>query len=81
MDTGACYGVKKCAEVIFKNGKMVKGGLAVLEEFWMKALDPEQNEVYKYKCSVVSKETKIDVKKVMQSEKGDCKKIGTIDRG
>ena len=39
MDTGACYGVKKCAEVIFKNGKMVKGGaLAVLEER-MKALD------------------------------------------
>ena len=44
MDTGACYGVKKCAEVIFKNGKMVKEeGLAVLEER-MKALDPEQNE-------------------------------------
>ena len=33
MDTGACYGVKKCTEVIFENGKMVKGeGLAVLEE-------------------------------------------------
>ena len=47
MDTGACYGVKKCAEVIFKNGKMVKGEvLAVLEER-MEALDPKLNEVYK----------------------------------
>jgi hypothetical protein len=25
MDTGAYYGVKKCAEVVFKDGKMVKG--------------------------------------------------------
>jgi hypothetical protein len=25
MDTGACYGVKKCAEIVFKNGKMVIG--------------------------------------------------------
>ena len=33
MDTGACYEVKKCAEIVFKKGKMVKGiGLAVLEE-------------------------------------------------
>ena len=33
MDTGACYGVKKCAEIVFKKGKMVKGiGLAVLEK-------------------------------------------------
>ena len=31
-DTGACYGVKKCAEIEFKNGKMMKEGLAVLEE-------------------------------------------------
>ena len=32
MDTGACYGVKKCAEIIFRKGKMVKGeGLLVLE--------------------------------------------------
>ena len=32
MDTGTCYGVKKCVEIVFKKGKMVKGiGLAVLE--------------------------------------------------
>ena len=24
-DTDACYGVAKCAEIIFKGGKMVKG--------------------------------------------------------
>ena len=33
METGACYGVKKCAEHIFRKGKMIKReGLAVLEE-------------------------------------------------
>ena len=45
MDTGVCYRVKKCAEIVIKEGKMVKGeGLPVLEEK-MKALDPEQNDV------------------------------------
>ena len=29
-DTGACYGVSKCAEIMFKNGKMARG------EGWMK---------------------------------------------
>ena len=24
-DTGACYGVEKCAEIIFERGKMIKG--------------------------------------------------------
>ena len=57
MDTGACYGVTKCAEVVFKNGKMVEGdGLTVLEEK-MKALDPVQNEIYKF-LGYVSKETR-----------------------
>ena len=47
-DTGACYGVSKCAEIIFKNGKMVKGeGLQVLEER-MKSMDPDENEIYKF---------------------------------
>ena len=32
IDTGTCYGVKNCAEIVFKKDKMVKGiGLAVLE--------------------------------------------------
>ena len=25
MDTGAVYGVKKCAEIVLKNGKIIKG--------------------------------------------------------
>ena len=67
MDTGACYGMKKCAEAIFKDGKMVKGeGLAIFEER-MKALDPEQNEVYKFLgCE---QGDKIDVNRVMQRVK------------
>ena len=48
MDTGVCYGVKKCAKVILNNGKIVKGeGLNVLEER-MIALDPEKKEAYKF---------------------------------
>ena len=39
LDTGACYGVKKCAEIVSKRGKMVKEGLNILEEK-MKSLDP-----------------------------------------
>ena len=32
-DTGACYGLLKCAEMVFKRGKMLRGeGLEVLEE-------------------------------------------------
>ena len=39
-DTGACYGVSKCAEIIYQNGKMVRGeGLQVLEER-MKMMNP-----------------------------------------
>ena len=48
MDTGACYRVKKSAEIVFRKGKMIKGeGLAVLEEK-MDALDPNKNEIYKF---------------------------------
>ena len=25
MDTGACYGVIKCTEIVFRKGKMIKG--------------------------------------------------------
>ena len=47
-DTGACYGVAKCAEIIFEKGKMVKGeGLQVLQER-MKSMDPDQKEIYKF---------------------------------
>ena len=72
MDTGACYGVKKCAEIVFKKGRMVKGeGLTVLEEK-MKALDPSQNEIYKFLgCEQADK---IDVKRVMERVKTEIRK-------
>ena len=47
-DTSACYGVAKCAEVVFERGKMVKGeGLQVLNER-MRTIDPDENEIYKF---------------------------------
>ena len=63
-DTGALYGVKKCAEVVFVKGKMVKGdGLEVLTER-MRALDPDKNEVYQFLGCEQSK--RIDVKRVLR---------------
>ena len=72
MDTGACYGVKKCAEVIFKDGKMVKGeGLNILQER-MSVLDPEKKEVYKFLgCE---QRDKIDVKMVKKRVKEEIRK-------
>ena len=47
-DTGACYGVKTCAEVVFKTVNMINGeGLTVLE-VRMEALDPSKNEIYRF---------------------------------
>ena len=64
MDTGAIYAVKKCAEIVFKKGKMVQGeGLHILQER-MKALDPKENEVYKFLGCEQAEE--IDRKKVME---------------
>ena len=48
LDTGAMYGVKKCAKIIFERGKMVKGnGLQIMGER-IEALNPENNEIYKF---------------------------------
>ena len=48
LDTGACYGVSRWAEIVFEHGKMVKGeGLQMLQER-MKTLDPDQEETYKF---------------------------------
>ena len=54
------YGVKKCAEIVLRKGKMIKGErLAVFKEK-MDALDPNKNEIYKFiGCE---KADKIDVK-------------------
>jgi len=47
-DTGARYGVKKCAEVVFNRGVMVKGkGLDVMEER-MESMDPDSKDYYKF---------------------------------
>ena len=47
-DTGACYGISKCVEIVFERGKMARGEeLEILEER-IKAIDPDENEVYKF---------------------------------
>ena len=66
MDTGACHGVKKCAELVFRRGKMIKGGLTVLEEK-MEALDPEKNKIYKFLGCKQADET--DAKRAMERVK------------
>ena len=72
MDTGACYGVKKCTEIVLRKGKMVKGeGLPVLEEK-MEALDPGRNDVCKFLGCEQSDDT--DVKKVLERVKKEIKK-------
>ena len=59
MDTGACYGVKKVAEIVFRRGTTIKGGeLAVLEE---------KMEAYKFhKCE---QGNKINAKRVKGKER------------
>ena len=48
LDTGACYRFSKCAEIVFEQGKIVKGErLQVLQER-MKTLNPDQEEMYKF---------------------------------
>ena len=45
-DTGACYGVSKCTEIVFEHGKMTKGeGLQAVEEN-MKMMAPDENEIH-----------------------------------
>ena len=44
-DTGACYGVARCAEIVFETGRMVKDeGLQVLNER-MNTIGPDENEI------------------------------------
>ena len=60
MDTGECYGVKICAEIISRKGKMIRGeGLTVLEEKTTVS-DPKKNEIYRFlRCE---QGDKIDIK-------------------
>ena len=77
MDIGACYRVKKCAEIVFRKGNLIKvEGLAVLEEK-MDALDPNKNEIYKFLgCEQADK---IDVKRVKSKERNK-KEAGPSNR-
>ena len=72
IDTGVCYKVKKCAEIVFRKDKMIKGeGLGALEEN-MDVLGPNENEIYKFLgCK---KANKIDVKRVVERVKKEIKK-------
>ena len=46
-DTGAVYGVKKCAEIVFRRGEMIQAeGLTILVK--PEALDPEKEDFYKF---------------------------------
>ena len=86
QDTGACYRVKKCAEIVFNRGRMVKAeGLDVLAER-MKALDPKQNENYMFlgcdqaeqiDTDVVYEKVKAEIDKRMKALKSTelCKKL------
>ena len=47
-DTGACYGVSKCAEIIFEHGKMIKGEVLQVLKERMQTMDPDENEIYKF---------------------------------
>ena len=47
-DTDACYGVAKCAEVVFERGKIVKGEILQVLNERMKTIDPEENEISKF---------------------------------
>ena len=72
MDTGACYGVRKCEEIVFRKDKMIKGeGFSALEEK-IDALDPNKNEIYKFLgCEQADK---IDVKRVMERVKKEIRR-------
>ena len=48
MDTGAIYRLKNVLKLYLKNGRIIKGeGLQILQKR-MKALDPNENEIYKF---------------------------------
>ena len=48
MDTGACYGMKKCAEVSCNAGKVMKGEELRIVEEKIKSIYQERNQSYKF---------------------------------
>ena len=47
-DTGAVYDVKKCAEILFKRGEIIKGESSIILDKNVEALEPEKKEFYKF---------------------------------
>ena len=71
-DTGACYEVAKCAEIVIERGKMVKvEGLQVLEER-MESMDPDKNDSYKF--FGIEQADRIKTKKVYEQVKHEVTK-------
>ena len=71
-DSGTCYGVSKCAEIVFERRKMVRGeGLEILEEK-MKTIDPDKNGTYKFLG--IEQADGIKTKKVFEQVKGEVNK-------
>ena len=71
MDTGACYGVKKCADILFRKGNIIKEEeWAVLEEK-LDTLDSNKNEIYKFLGCEQAYKT--DVKQVQKRVKKEMK--------
>ena len=68
---GACYGVSKCAEIIFEHGKMVIGGLQELEKR-MKTMDPDENEIFR--LLGIEQADSIQMKTVFQRVKEEVSK-------
>ena len=67
-DTGACYGVSKCAEIVVERGKMVREErLEVLEER-MKTIGLDKNEIYKFVG--IEQVDGIKTKKIFERVKG-----------
>ena len=48
QDTGKKFGVSKCAEVVYKRGKMTKGKGLQIDNNEGECLDPEDNEYYEF---------------------------------
>ena len=72
MDTWACCGARKCAEIVFRKDKMVKGeGLPVLEEK-INALDSNKKGIFKF--FGYKQASKIDVKRVMEKVKKEIRR-------
>ena len=47
-DTGTCYGVSKCAEIAFENGKMVRGEVRPVLDERIKTMNLDENEICKF---------------------------------